>query len=103
MEAAFETEPTLAVLSTAGDSKADQLTAGLALQHALLVATREELKAAFLNQPLEYDDLRRTVQRITGKPGFAHMVIRFGHSTVHASTPRRAVATFVRTSHEESR
>ena len=93
--ATFETEPALAILSTTGDSKADQLAAGLALQHTLLIATREGLKAAFLNQPLEFDDLRRTVQRITTKPGFAQMVIRFGHSTVRASTPRRPVSTFV--------
>jgi hypothetical protein len=96
-KATFETEPALAILSTTGDSEADQLTAGLALERTLLVATREGLKAAFLNQPLEFDDLRRTVQRITGKPGFAHMVIRFGHSTVQSSTPRRPVSTFVST------
>ncbi|WP_344846730.1 Acg family FMN-binding oxidoreductase [Kribbella ginsengisoli] len=90
--ATFETEPALAVLSTAGDSEAGQLAAGMALQRTLLIATREGLKAAFLNQPLEFDDLRRTVQRITGKPGFAQMIIRFGHSTIHATTPRRLLA-----------
>ncbi|WP_269815367.1 nitroreductase family protein [Kribbella monticola] len=31
----------------------------------------------------------------------AHMVIRFGHSTTHGSTPRRAVATFVHAGSEE--
>jgi hypothetical protein len=93
--ATFEAEPALAVLSTTGDSKADQLAAGLALQRTLLIATREGLKAAFLNQPLEFDDLRRTVQRITGKPGFAQMVIRFGHSTVHGTTPRRPVSAVI--------
>ncbi|WP_112238536.1 Acg family FMN-binding oxidoreductase [Kribbella monticola] len=95
--ATFETEPALAILSTTGDTRTDQLTAGLALQRTLLVATREGLKAAFLNQPLEFDDLRRTVQRITGKPGYAHMVIRLGHSTVHGNTPRRPVSTFIHT------
>ncbi|WP_328325661.1 nitroreductase family protein [Kribbella sp. NBC_00382] len=100
--ATFETEPALAVLFTTGDSKTDQLAAGLALQRTLLVATREGLKAAFLNQPLEFDDLRRKVQRITGKPGFAHMVIRFGHSTVQDTTPRRPVSAFVGTGAEES-
>jgi hypothetical protein len=100
--ATFEAEPALAILSTGNDSKADQLAAGLALQRTLLIATREGLKAAFLNQPLEFDDLRRTVQRITGKPGFAQMVIRFGHSTVHGTTPRRPVSAFVHTGTEES-
>lgn len=100
--ATFEAQPALAVLSTAADSKADQLAAGLALQRTLLVATREGLKAAFLNQPLEFDDLRRRVQRIAGKPGFAQMVIRFGHSTVHGTTPRRPVSAFVHTGAEGS-
>jgi len=100
--ATFETQPALAVLSTDADTKADQLAAGLALQHTLLVATREGLKAAFLNQPLEYDDLRRTVQHLAGKPGFAQMVIRFGHSTVLGTTPRRPVASFVHAGAEAS-
>jgi hypothetical protein len=93
--AVFEAEPALAVLSTEGDAAADQLLAGLALERVLLTATREGLTASFLNQPLEYDDLRRAVQRTTGKAGFAHMVVRFGHSTVTARTPRRPVSEFV--------
>ncbi|GAA1615579.1 nitroreductase [Kribbella sancticallisti] len=99
--AVFEADPVLAVLSTNADTRADQVAAGLALQRMLLTATREGLKASFLNQPLEYDDLRRAVQRSTGKPGHAHMVIRFGHSTVTATTPRRPVSAFV-PAHQES-
>ena len=94
--ATFEAEPALAILSTEADTKADQLAAGLALQHVLLSATREGLKASFLNQPLEFDDLRRAVQRTTGKAGFAHMVIRFGHSVAAGTTPRRPVSAVVR-------
>jgi nitroreductase len=91
----FEAEPALAVLSTEGDAAADQLLAGLALERVLLTATREGLTACFLNQPLEYDDLRRAVQRTTGKAGFAHMVVRFGHGAATARTPRRPVSEFV--------
>jgi hypothetical protein len=93
--AVFEAEPALAVLSTEGDAAADQLLAGLALERVLLTATRQGLTASFLNQPLEYDDLRRAVQRTTGKPGFAHMVVRFGHGAVTAGTPRRPASDFV--------
>jgi hypothetical protein len=93
--AVFEAEPALAVLFTEGDAAADQLLAGLALERVLLTATREGLAASFLNQPLEYDDLRCAVQRTTGKAGFAHMVVRFGHSTVTARTPRRPVSEVV--------
>jgi hypothetical protein len=91
----FEPEPALAILSTEGDTAADQLAAGLALERVLLTATRAGLTASFLNQPLEYDDLRKAVQRTTGKSGHAHMVIRFGHSTVTATTPRRPISDFV--------
>jgi hypothetical protein len=94
--APFEQHPAIAVLSTDRDEPADQLTAGLALERVLLTATREGVTASFLNQPLEYDDLRRAVQRTTGKPGFAHMVIRFGYGRTTATTPRRPVADFVR-------
>lgn len=100
--ATFETEPTLAVLSTEGDTTADQLVGGLALERVLLTATRDGLTASFLNQPLEYDDLRRAVQRTTGKPGFAHMVIRFGHSSVTATTPRRPVSDFIKPRTEDT-
>ncbi|TCN31207.1 hypothetical protein EV644_12982 [Kribbella orskensis] len=89
------------MLSTGGDTRADQVAAGIALERVLLTATRDDLKASFLNQPLEFDDLRRTVQQTTGKPGFAQMVIRFGHSTVTATTPRRPVEAVVHTRTEE--
>jgi hypothetical protein len=98
----FETEPALAVLSTEHDTAAHQVAAGIALERVLLTATREGLKASFLNQPLEFDDLRQAVQHTTGKPGYAHMVIRFGHSTTTATTPRRPVSAFIRTGSEES-
>jgi hypothetical protein len=76
--------------------------AGCGGPSCLKTSCRRSLKAAFLNQPLEFDDLRRTVQRIAGRPGFAQMVIRFGHSTVHGTTPRRPVSAFVHSSTEES-
>jgi hypothetical protein len=95
-QATFEEHPALAVLSTDRDEPADQLTAGVALERVLLTATREGVAASFLNQPLEYDDLRPLVQRTTGKPGFAHMVIRFGRAHPAATTPRRPVTDFVR-------
>ena len=95
--AQFETDAALAVLSTEQDGPVDQLMAGLALEHVLLAATRDGLTASFLNQPLEFDDIRTRVQLLTGKPGFTHMVIRFAHTTQHAVSPRRPLADVVRT------
>lgn len=94
-EALFEGHPQLAVLSTEHDQPADQVAAGLALEHVLLTATSHGLTASFLNQPLEFDDLRGKVQRLTGQPGHAHMIIRFGHTQPAAGTPRRPVADFL--------
>lgn len=91
----YETEPVLAVLSSTGDGPADRLTAGIALERVLLTATQEGAHASFLNQALEYEQSRTDVQEVTGKPGFAQMVIRFSHSTITATTPRRAVADVV--------
>ena len=91
----FEGRPQLAVLSTASDQPADQVAAGSALERVLLTATRAGLSASFLNQPLEFDDLRRRVQRLTQQPGHAHMIIRFGHSRPTSGTARRPVADFL--------
>ncbi|MFF0268205.1 Acg family FMN-binding oxidoreductase [Kribbella sp. NPDC004536] len=95
-ERTFERHPDLAVLSTDFDEPADQVAAGAALERVLLTATRVGVSASFLNQPLEYDDLRRTVQRLTGRPGHADMIIRFAHNHPHAATPRRPLPDFVR-------
>ena len=51
------------------DEPADQVAAGAALERVLLTATREGVSASFLNQPLEFEDLRRKVQRLTAAAG----------------------------------
>ncbi|MFI6677301.1 hypothetical protein [Kribbella sp. NPDC050470] len=95
-ETTFESHPDLAVLSTEQDEPADQVAAGLALERVLLTATRDGVNASFLNQPLEYDDLRREVQRLTGQTGHAHMIIRFGRGRTAKGTARRPVTDFLR-------
>ncbi|MFK4088256.1 Acg family FMN-binding oxidoreductase [Kribbella sp. NPDC020789] len=91
----YETEPTIAVLSADADSPADQVSVGMTLERILLIATRQGLRASFLNEPLEYDDSRAEVQAATGKPGFAQMIIRFSYSPIAATTPRRPVEEVV--------
>jgi hypothetical protein len=91
----FEAHPELAVLSTDFDGPSDQVAAGAALERVLLTATQAGLSASFLNQPLEYEDLRRKVQLLTERPGHAHMIIRFGHSRPESGTARRPVADFL--------
>ncbi|MDX2968404.1 hypothetical protein PWY87_25600 [Kribbella solani] len=94
-ESRFEADPDIAVLSTDRDEPADQVAAGAALERVLLTATRAGVSASFLNQPLEYEDLRRKVQRLTQRPGHADMIIRFGRTRSHPATARRPIADFV--------
>ena len=96
-QSTFEADPDLAVLSTDFDEPEDQVTAGSSLERVLLAATREGVSASFLNQPLEFEDLRRKVQRLTQRPGHAHMIIRFSRSHPGTGTARRPVAEFVTT------
>lgn len=94
-ESVFEAHPDLAVLSTNYDEPADQVAAGAALERVLLTGTRAGVSASFLNQPLEFDDLRAKVQQLTQRPGYADMIIRFGHSHPETGTARRPVADFL--------
>jgi hypothetical protein len=94
-ESAFEAHPDLAVLSTDHDEPADQVAAGAALERVLLTAARAGVSASFLNQPLEFDDLRAKVQQLTQRPGHADMIIRFGHSHPGTGTARRPIADFL--------
>jgi len=68
----------VAVLSTDRDDPADQVAAGIALQRVLLTATRQDMYASYLTQPLARNELRRCAQQLTGHLGFAQTLIRFG-------------------------
>jgi hypothetical protein len=86
--AAFESAPTLAVLSTGHDKPADWVRAGQALQRLLLEATRAGVSASFLNQPLEQEDLRWQVRSpLTG--GHLQIIMRLGYGPPAPATPRR--------------
>jgi hypothetical protein len=91
----FESNPDIAVLSTDHDEPADQVAAGAALERVLLTATRAGVSASFLNQPLEFEDLRRKVQLLTQQAGHAHMIIRFSHTRPSTGTARRPIAEFL--------
>ncbi|GAA1599004.1 Acg family FMN-binding oxidoreductase [Kribbella karoonensis] len=91
---AFEEHLDLAVLSTDYDEPRDQVAAGAALERVLLVAARVDVSASFLNQILEYDDLRRKVQLLTQHSGHADMIIRFTRTHTGTGTSRRPLADF---------
>jgi hypothetical protein len=85
--------PVLAVLTTEGDTPRDWLAAGQALQRLLLVGVRLGLQASYLNQPVQVAALRPKLQQLTGRPGYAQLLLRIG-TPMQAlpAAPRRPLA-----------
>lgn len=91
--------PLLAVLSTAGDEPRHWLAAGQALQRLLLEGVGHGLQASYLNQPVQVVTLRPTLQQLTGRPGFAQLLLRMGVAAdALPASPRRAVADIIASS-----
>jgi hypothetical protein len=86
----FELRPSIAVLSTAHDRRADWLRAGQALERVLLIATAHGVRASLLHQALEWSDLREQLTAPTdARPSHAQMVIRLGYGPEGPASPRR--------------
>jgi nitroreductase len=84
----FEADPTVVVLTTAGDGPADWVRAGQALQRVLLTATVRGLAATPMTQPLETPELRP----LLGDPRagrVAQVILRLGYARPAAPVPRR--------------
>ncbi|MFK0253921.1 Acg family FMN-binding oxidoreductase [Streptomyces sp. NPDC090445] len=90
--AAFEEHPQLVLLSTAGDTPADWLRAGQALERILLQATADGLATSMTSQPLEWPELRWPARNPVTGTGHIQMVVRLGYGPQGPGTPRRAVA-----------
>jgi len=89
----FEAHPTIAVLSTRGDSPQNWLRAGMALERVLLEATVAGVSASFFAQPLEVAHLRRLYDE--GRPhASSQMIFRLGYARHPGASrpPRRPVA-----------
>ncbi|SHN75969.1 Acg family FMN-binding oxidoreductase [Cryptosporangium aurantiacum] len=86
----YESDPCLAVLTTSGDSRYDELRAGQALQHVLLRATASGLTASLYSQPIEVASVRTRLSALCGG-GTPQMVVRVGYGLAHSPTPRRPV------------
>jgi hypothetical protein len=91
----FETTPTIAVLSTMHDQRADWVRAGMALERALLVLTRAGVSASFMNQPVELPDVRWLLRSPLTGVGQAQMVLRIGYGPPVPLTPRRPLTEVV--------
>ncbi|WP_042364523.1 Acg family FMN-binding oxidoreductase [Streptacidiphilus neutrinimicus] len=89
----FEQHPQLAVLATDHDHPADWLRAGLALQHVLLLATRDQVRASLLHQAVEWPDLRWMLRDPRSGPEHVQLLIRLGYGPEGAPTPRRTASS----------
>lgn len=92
----FEGRLQLAVLHSAGDSPADWLDAGRALERVGLRATASGLRMGILGQAIEQADTHRAVSEefstALGRPAVVQQVVRLGYgdgSPRPAATPRR--------------
>lgn len=92
VERPFEPEPLVAVLTTPGDTAADHVRAGLAVQRVLLSATVLGLSASFLSQPVELPGTRAALRTLLGVSGHPQTVLRIGYGHPVARTPRRPVS-----------
>ncbi|MET0418716.1 MAG: nitroreductase family protein [Actinoplanes sp.] len=89
----FEPEPLIAILGSTGDTAADQINAGQALQRVLLTATATGLAASMISQPIEVTSAREQLSRSLGsRSGTPQMAIRIGYGQPGSPTPRRDLA-----------
>ncbi len=89
--ARFETDPTVAVLYTAGDGLRDWLAAGQALERVLLTAAAHGLAATPMTQVIEVPQLRPLLDA-PEEPSTVQSIVRFGYAGRGTRTPRRPLA-----------
>jgi len=87
-----ESALTTAVLMTSGDTPADWLRAGQALDRLLLRAAARWVFASLQSQPIESPRHRRAVRVLAGGNGFPQLLLQFGRANTAAATPRRPLA-----------
>jgi nitroreductase len=88
----FEPEPLVAILGSAGDTPADQIGAGQALQRVLLTATDAGLASSMISQPIEVMAARDQLRRSLGRSGVPQMAVRIGYGQPGRPTNRRHLA-----------
>lgn len=84
-----EGSPVLAVLATPGETLADWLAAGQALQRVLLAVTAGGFTASFMNQPIEVPALRGRLAEAAGVAGWPQILLRIGRGPKPVPAMRR--------------
>ncbi|MEW2503724.1 Acg family FMN-binding oxidoreductase [Amycolatopsis sp. CA-161197] len=88
--------PLVVVIGSFGDSQADRLRAGQAMQRVLLTATAHGLDASFISQPVQVPATRIRLRQLLGDGLWPQIVLRIGYGAPVAWTPRRALAEVLR-------
>lgn len=91
----YEVQPLIGVLGTTGDSPADQVAAGQALQRVLLTATDRGLAVSLLSQPIDVPAAREQLRVGLRRFGNPQMVLRIGYGEPGSPTPRRPLADVI--------
>ena len=81
--------PLLAVFATPQDVQADWIATGRALSRVLLTLTAAGATAAFLNQPVEVEQLRPRLREALGISGIPQLLMRFGYGPEVRASVRR--------------
>ncbi|MFE1320424.1 Acg family FMN-binding oxidoreductase [Kitasatospora phosalacinea] len=92
----FEALPQVATIATRGDTAADWLRAGQAMERVWLVATARGLRISVLHQAVELPDTRWRLRDPEGGIGTVQVVLRVGYGPPGAATPRRDVDDLLR-------
>ncbi|MFB7945327.1 Acg family FMN-binding oxidoreductase [Kitasatospora phosalacinea] len=87
----FEALPQVATIATRGDTAADWLRAGQAMERVWLVATARGLRISVLHQAVELPDTRWRLRDPESGIGTVQVVLRIGYGPPGAATPRRDV------------
>jgi nitroreductase len=79
----------VAILGGGGDTAADRIAAGQALQRVLLAATAAGLAASMISQPIEVRAAREQLRRALHRDSAPQMLLRLGYGVPGSPTPRR--------------
>jgi hypothetical protein len=88
-DSAFSTPGLVGVIVTEGDSIADWLRAGQAMEHVLVTAAERWVFASLHSQVSEIPSLRAELRRELATPSYPQMLLRFGYAHSAGATPRR--------------
>jgi hypothetical protein len=87
--------PTLAIVTTAGDTRMDWLRAGEALSSLLLHAAERGVSSSYLAQVIEVEATRRELASLADG-GNAQVVLRLGYGRGGSRSARRPVQEMLR-------